>query len=259
MSISILDVAVIFGFHPHGWSADWLRDFQEDPSKEKDRKKNFKVLSGLIGSNRTYRALMGAFKDQKIHYPYGEHMMFLMYWLNRFIFPSTSNCITMMVAPDAVPLRDLILSSISGPKGVDDPMASENMDIFSCLQSRDLPCGGRTDSRNYQYGVEAYLQFFSRQLGCPQVFPKLNYPLINKGSSYRFPRLSREDLLGIRAKYADSTQALELKPYQPDCCCTQSFQSWWNHYHGRFGAIDIVYKRAFKGCLFRQELSKKNK
>ncbi|PQM35262.1 hypothetical protein Pyn_02420 [Prunus yedoensis var. nudiflora] len=66
------------------------------------------------------------------------------------------------------------------------------MDIFSCLQTRDLPCGGRMDSRNYQYGVEAYSpQFFSRQLGCPQVIPELDYSLINKGSSYRFPKLVR--------------------------------------------------------------------
>ncbi|BBN67523.1 hypothetical protein Prudu_102S002000, partial [Prunus dulcis] len=199
--------------------ADWLGDFQEDPSKEKDRKKNFEVLSGLIGSNRAYRALMEAFKDQKVDYPHGEHMMFLMYWLNRKTRHASQWMMSLKKGCSWFKNRLIY----QGPKGVDDPMASENMDIFSCLQSRDLPCGGRTDSRNYQYGVEAYLQFFSRQLGCP-----------------KFPRLSREDLVGIRAKYADSTQALELKPYQPDCCCTQSFQSWWNHYHGRFGAIDIV-------------------
>ncbi|CAB4286253.1 unnamed protein product [Prunus armeniaca] len=64
---------------------------------------------------------------------------------------------------------------LHGPKeqecdSVDDeleanvPLASENMDIFSCLQSRDLPCDSMMDSRNYQYGVEAY----NPQLGCPQ-------------------------------------------------------------------------------------------
>ncbi|PQM32762.1 hypothetical protein Pyn_16615 [Prunus yedoensis var. nudiflora] len=146
-----------------------------------------------------------------------------------------------------------------GPKGVDDPMASKNMDIFLCLQSRDLPCDGSMDTINYQCGVEAYNpQFFSRQLGCPWVIPELNYSLINKGSSYRFPKLSREDLLGIRAKYADSAQALELKPSQPDCSCTQSFQSWWSHYHGKFRAIETAYKRVFEGCPFRRELSKKD-
>ncbi|PQM35261.1 uncharacterized protein Pyn_02419 [Prunus yedoensis var. nudiflora] len=33
--------------------------------------------------------------DQEVDYPDGEHVMFLLYWLNRFIFPSASNCITM--------------------------------------------------------------------------------------------------------------------------------------------------------------------
>ncbi|PQQ18609.1 hypothetical protein Pyn_03644 [Prunus yedoensis var. nudiflora] len=99
-------------------------------------------------------------------------------------------------------------------------MAFETMGIFSCLQGRDLPCGGRMDSRNYQYGVEAYSpQFFSKQFGCPQVIPELDYSLINKGSSYRFPKLNKEDLLGVR-----------------------------------YGALNVAYQRAFKGCPFRREL-----
>ncbi|PQQ19015.1 hypothetical protein Pyn_14955 [Prunus yedoensis var. nudiflora] len=113
-----------------------------------------------------------------------------------------------------------------GPRGGNAPMASENMDIFSCLQTRDLPCGGRMDSKNYQYG----------------------------GSSYRFPRLNKEDLLGIRAKYGESARILELKPYHPDCCCTQSFQLWWDHCLGRYGALNDAYQRVFKNCPFRREL-----
>ncbi|CAL9004886.1 unnamed protein product [Prunus brigantina] len=58
MSISILDLAVIFRFRPHGQSADWLRDFQECPSKEQEQKKNLEILSGLIGSNRDFGAFM---------------------------------------------------------------------------------------------------------------------------------------------------------------------------------------------------------
>ncbi|CAB4298963.1 unnamed protein product [Prunus armeniaca] len=60
MSISILDLAVIFRFRPHGRSADWLGDFQECPSKKQERKKNHEILSGLIGSNRAFGAFMGA-------------------------------------------------------------------------------------------------------------------------------------------------------------------------------------------------------
>ncbi|KAI5317058.1 hypothetical protein L3X38_036765 [Prunus dulcis] len=52
MSISILDLAVIFGFRPHGRSADWLGDFQDDYSKDKERRKNLEILSSIIDSSR---------------------------------------------------------------------------------------------------------------------------------------------------------------------------------------------------------------
>ncbi|KAI5327523.1 hypothetical protein L3X38_026919 [Prunus dulcis] len=64
---------------------------------------------------------------------------------------------------------------------------------------------------------------------------------VNKGSSYRFPKLSRDNLLGIRAKYADSTQALE------------------DHYQGRFRAIEAAYKKVFEGFPFCLELGKREK
>ncbi|CAB4268889.1 unnamed protein product [Prunus armeniaca] len=95
MSISVLDLAVIFGFRPHGRSTDWLGDFQDDPLKEPERRKNLETLSGQIGSTRAFGAFMGAFMNRVVDYPHSEHIMFLMYWLNRFLFPSTSNCIIM--------------------------------------------------------------------------------------------------------------------------------------------------------------------
>ncbi|CAL9028866.1 unnamed protein product [Prunus brigantina] len=38
MSISILDLDMIFGFQPHGRSANWFGDFQDDPSKDREEK-----------------------------------------------------------------------------------------------------------------------------------------------------------------------------------------------------------------------------
>lgn len=65
--------------------------------------------------------------------------------------------------------------------------------------------------------------------------------------------------MGIRAKYAESSQFLELKSYQLDCCCTEALQAWWDHYEGRFGAIEATYKKMFEGCPFRWELGKREK
>ncbi|PQQ06234.1 uncharacterized protein Pyn_04914 [Prunus yedoensis var. nudiflora] len=157
MSISILDLAVIFGFRPHGRSVDWLGDFEGGPSQEKERKKNLEVLISLIGSNRAYGAFMGTFMDQEVDNPEGEHVMFLLYWLNRF------------------------------------------------------------------------------------------------------PKLSKDDLLGVRAKIRESARILELRPYHPDCCCTQSFQICWDHCLSKYGPLHEVYPRAFKNCPFRRDLKGEDK
>ncbi|CAL9024636.1 unnamed protein product [Prunus brigantina] len=61
------------------------------------------------------------------------------------------------------------------------------------------------------------------------------------------------------AKYAESSQFLELKSYQLDCCCTEALQVWWDHYEGQFGAIEATYKKVFEGCPFRWELGKREK
>lgn len=57
----ILDLLVVFGVCPHGRSADWLGDYQDNPSKDKERRKNLEILSNLIDSNRAY----GDFYEQK--------------------------------------------------------------------------------------------------------------------------------------------------------------------------------------------------
>ncbi|CAB4317101.1 unnamed protein product [Prunus armeniaca] len=55
---------------------------------------------------------------------------------------------------------------LHGPKEQECDSVDDELEAKLLL---DLPCSGRMDSRNYQYGVEAYNpQFFSRQLGCPQ-------------------------------------------------------------------------------------------
>ncbi|PQP98292.1 uncharacterized protein Pyn_37593 [Prunus yedoensis var. nudiflora] len=179
------------------------------------------IATGLLILASIYRALREA-TVESINLNVKGPLWMVQVWL-QWSFPDLRGR-KLLVAPNVVPLRDLILGLVSGKtteecftffmgrktrhasqwmmslkkgcswfenrliyqgrKGVNDPVASENMDIFSCLQSRDLPCGGRMDYRNYQYGVEAYN---------PQ-----------------------EDLLGVPARYADSAQALELRPYQPN-------------------------------------------
>ncbi|CAB4268413.1 unnamed protein product [Prunus armeniaca] len=161
MSISILDLVVIFGFRPHGQSADWLGDFQENPLKEQERKENLEILSGLIGSNRVYGAFMGAFMNQTMDYPHGEHIMFMMdIATGPLVLGSIYRALReATIAPVNLNVKgpmwmDMLI--YQGPKDANNSLASGNMDVFSCLQLLDLPYGGRMDYRNNQYGVEAY-------------------------------------------------------------------------------------------------------
>ncbi|CAB4286045.1 unnamed protein product [Prunus armeniaca] len=120
IDVSSVDLTRQIGFRPHGRSADWLGDFQDDPSNDKERPKNLEILYGIMGSSQSLGAFMGSFMNKKVDYPHGKHIMFLLYWLNMFIFPTTSNYITMewfKVAGGLATYRDiatgpLILASI---------------------------------------------------------------------------------------------------------------------------------------------------
>ncbi|BFG28518.1 hypothetical protein CerSpe_147920 [Prunus speciosa] len=362
MSISILDLAVVFGFRPHGRSADCLADFERTPEENGQMGLRIDDMTCQINVNRAFGLFMKNFQGVESADPQVEHMMFLLYWLNRFIFPNASGNITMewihlaealayhsdvaigplllasiyrclrditvvpfnmnvngplwMVqvwlqwqfpelrasqlefAEDKAPMEQLLSSPISGktteecftffqskrarspdqwkmsmrrkypwfmgtsfhlgPKDASKPLASENMEIFSCLKGRDLLLGGRQDLRHYTYGVEAYCpQFFSRQFGCPQVIPEIDYSLLNRGSSFRTSDFSRDDLLRVRNKYKTAAQSQELKPYQPDFNCTDAFQKWWAEHSRRLSTscTELTYDKGFILCPFEKKLS----
>ncbi|KAB2631952.1 TMV resistance protein N-like [Pyrus ussuriensis x Pyrus communis] len=95
-----------------------------------------------------------------------KHMYFLLYWLNKHVFPNKSKAIKV----EWIPLVEVLHS-------FDDDllyeMTKEDTSVFykekfiSCIQQRDLVWGVRSDY--YECGLEVYhLNFYSRQLGFGQ-------------------------------------------------------------------------------------------
>ncbi|BBG93335.1 autoinhibited Ca2+-ATPase 11 [Prunus dulcis] len=67
MAPTLLDMAQIFGFRPHGRPVDAVGDYH----RRKNQEKKFNAEKD---------------KDQ-------QHMLFLLYWLNRFVFPNRSSAV----------------------------------------------------------------------------------------------------------------------------------------------------------------------
>ncbi|CAL2239239.1 unnamed protein product [Prunus armeniaca] len=71
MTPTLLDMAQIFGFRPHGRPVDSIGDYHRRKNQEKLSKLKFSAEKD---------------KDQ-------PHMLFLMYWLNRFVFLNRSSAV----------------------------------------------------------------------------------------------------------------------------------------------------------------------
>ncbi|CAL9012419.1 unnamed protein product, partial [Prunus brigantina] len=74
MTPTLLDMAQIFGFRPHGRPVDAVGDYHRRKNKKK-LAKPFTIYPATINQNCS---------DQ-------QHMLFLLYWLNNFVFPNCSS------------------------------------------------------------------------------------------------------------------------------------------------------------------------
>ncbi|CAL2271624.1 unnamed protein product [Prunus armeniaca] len=90
MAPTMLDMAQIFGFRPHGRPVDAVGDYHRKKDQQK-LAKPFNISPALINQNCSFSNYLRKFsaemdKDQ-------QHMLFLLYWLNRFILPNRSSAV----------------------------------------------------------------------------------------------------------------------------------------------------------------------
>ncbi|BBN67633.1 hypothetical protein Prudu_136S000500 [Prunus dulcis] len=82
MAPTLLDMAQIFGFRPHGRPIDAVGDYHRRKNQEKV------ATPSLSLQPRSTRTRFSAEKDKD-----QQHMLFLLYWLNRFVFPNRSSAV----------------------------------------------------------------------------------------------------------------------------------------------------------------------
>ncbi|CAL9006533.1 unnamed protein product [Prunus brigantina] len=90
MAPTLLDMAQIFGFRPHGRPVDAVGDYHRRKNQEK-LSKPFTISPASINQNCSFSNYLKKFSVEKDKDQ--QHMLFLLYWLNRFIFPNRSSAV----------------------------------------------------------------------------------------------------------------------------------------------------------------------
>ncbi|CAL9028860.1 unnamed protein product [Prunus brigantina] len=87
MTPTFLGMAHIFGFRPHGRPADAVSDYHRGKNCEKLAKK-FTISPAMINQNCSFSNYLKRFSVEKDRDQ--QHMLFLLYWLNMFVFLNRS-------------------------------------------------------------------------------------------------------------------------------------------------------------------------
>ncbi|XP_034198185.1 uncharacterized protein LOC117613720, partial [Prunus dulcis] len=90
MAPTLLDMAQIFGFRPHGRPVDAVGDYHRRKNQEKVAIP-FTISPATINQNCSFSNYLKRFSTEKDKDQ--QHMLFLLYWLNRFVFPNRSSAV----------------------------------------------------------------------------------------------------------------------------------------------------------------------
>ncbi|XP_016650444.1 PREDICTED: uncharacterized protein LOC103335343 [Prunus mume] len=90
MAPTLLDMAQIFGFRPHGRPVDAVGDYHRKKDQQK-LAKPFTISPALINQNCSFSNYLRKFSAEKDKDQ--QHMLFLLYWLNRFVLPNRCSAV----------------------------------------------------------------------------------------------------------------------------------------------------------------------
>ncbi|CAL2257097.1 unnamed protein product [Prunus armeniaca] len=90
MAPTLLDMAQIFGFRPHERPVDAVGDYHRKKGQQK-LAKPFTISPALINQNCSFSNYLRKFSAEKDKDQ--QHMLFLLYWLNRFVLPNRSSAV----------------------------------------------------------------------------------------------------------------------------------------------------------------------
>ncbi|CAL2265136.1 unnamed protein product [Prunus armeniaca] len=222
MAPTMLDMAQIFGFRPYGRPVDAVGDYHRRKNQEKVAIP-FTISLATINQNCSFSNYLKKFSAEKDKDQ--QHMLFLLYWLNMFVFPNSSSAVLLEYRHLAEALhnhtdvglgptilahlfKNLHTATLENPLNLSAPGAFWMIQIwlqllfekepeeegaridfrkkFLCvILPRDLPHGGGKPP-NYHLGAEVYHpNFCTRQLGCPQLIPLKSYRSCNRATNWR--------------------------------------------------------------------------
>ncbi|CAL8168692.1 unnamed protein product [Prunus armeniaca] len=90
MAPTLLDMAQIFGFRPHGRPVDAVGDYHRRKNHEK-LSNPFTISPATINQNYSFSNYLRKFSVENDKNQ--QHMMFLLYWLNKFVLPNCSSAV----------------------------------------------------------------------------------------------------------------------------------------------------------------------
>ncbi|CAL8135254.1 unnamed protein product [Prunus armeniaca] len=259
MTPTLLGMAQIFGFRRHGRPVVVVGDYHRRKNQEK-LAKPFTISPAIINHNCTsnYLKKFSTEKDGD-----QQHMLFLLYWLNRFnplnlsapgafwmiqiwmqvYFPELR--FSEVVLPEDQVLALPLMSAEVPKRWIEEylmffrhctkrlfekELEEEEARIefrkkfLSVTLPRDLPFGGGKPPK-YRLGAEVYHpNFYARQLGCPQLIPlKCSVNKINNSVDALYPS------------------------WEPNSCSSAEFDAWWKARFADLPASSFAPKVLFDG------------
>ncbi|BBH05389.1 autoinhibited Ca2+-ATPase 11 [Prunus dulcis] len=171
MAPTLLDMAQIFGFRPHGRPVDAVGDYHRRKNQEKVTTP-FTISPATINQNCSFSNYLKRFGTEKDKDQ--QHMLFLLYWLNRFVFPNRSSAVLLEYRHLAEALHnhtDVYFPELRFP----DVVLPENQVLALPLISAEVP----------KRSLEEYLMLFrhctKRSAAQWQVVIRRTYPWFQAG------------------------------------------------------------------------------
>ncbi|CAL9029856.1 unnamed protein product, partial [Prunus brigantina] len=256
MAPTLLDMAQIFGFRPHGRPVDAVGDYHRRKNQEK-LAKPFTISPASINQNcsfsnylkkhlaealhnhtdvglgptvlaHLFKNLYSATLENPLNLSAPGAFWMIQIWLQVYFpelrFPD-------VVLPEDQVLAQPLMAAKTYPwfrldtrlfeKEPEEETARTDFRkrFLSVTLPRDLPYGGGKPP-NYHLGAEVYHpNFCARQLGCPQLIPLKSYRSCNRGSSWR----------------------------DPNSCGSAEFDAWWKTRFQGLPASSTALKVLFNG------------
>ncbi|TQD88581.1 hypothetical protein C1H46_025900 [Malus baccata] len=175
MTPTILDMAQLFGLRPSSKCVDITKDWAAHRETNKKKKRNVGAILPLVkmNSDPTELKASGTSFSGFLHYfkgrsssnslranPDQDHIHFLLYWLNKFLFPNPSKCIKL----ERIPLAEALNAYEDIVMG---PFVLSHLYSMLDKMIKDRPF--QTNRQGPLWMVQIWLKWYFPELRSPEI------------------------------------------------------------------------------------------